>query len=194
MATKLTVLVLFGFFLAAAIPAAAQLPGKKQAADVATIQRVVEQLDAAYDRRDADAFCAFFLPDADFQWHTGEVMKDREAIRQHFAQAFKVMPADYRHITDLTRIRFLAPDIGIGDGIVLIARAGAADNERQVMKVLMTGVAKKENGQWRIAAIRLIPIIANGTLTDKGGLPETVMLLDGKTGQTIGGTWTTKLE
>jgi uncharacterized protein (TIGR02246 family) len=159
MATKLTVLVLLGVFLAAALPAATQSPDKKQAAEVAVIQHVMEQLDAAYNRRDAAAFSAYFLEDADFQWHTGALLRNREEIEQHFSVSFKTMPADYRHITELKRIRFLTADIGIGDGTVVIARAGAATSEKPYMKVLLTGVAKKEKGQWRIAAVRLIPIV-----------------------------------
>ena len=156
------VLAMIGFSLRAPIPVISAENGNNRAADVAAIRRVSANVDAAYNRRDAVAFSAYFLEDADFQWHTGALLKNREEIRRHFAEAFKTMPADYRHITTLLRIRFLSPDIAVGDGTVVIARAGAADNEQPYMKVLMTGVAKKDRGQWRIAAIRLIPIIQAG--------------------------------
>ena len=79
---------------------------------------------------------------------------------RHVRDAFKSMPADYRHITKFQRIRFLESDIAIGDGTVVIARDGAADHEKPYLKVLFTCVGKKVKGQWRRAAIRLIPIIA----------------------------------
>ena len=160
MKTRWMVLAFLGFSLAAAMPGETQKPKKDQAIEIAAIQKVRENLDAAYDRRDAAAFSDLFLEDADFQWHTGALLKDREEIRQHFANAFKSMPADYRHITEFQRIRFLGPDIAIGDGTVVIARAGAASDEKPYMKVLMTCVGSKVKGQWRIAAVRLIPILA----------------------------------
>ena len=159
MKTHWIVMVFLGFSLAASISADSQKPDKKQAADIAAIEQVKENFDAAYNRRDAAAFSEIFLEDADFQWHTGALLKDREEIRQHFTNAFKSMPAEYRHITEFQRIRFLGSDIVIGDGTVVIARDGAADNEKPYLKVLFTCVGKKVKGQWRLAAIRLIPII-----------------------------------
>ena len=160
MRTFCSAMVFLGFILAASISADSQKPDKKQAADIAAIQQVKENFDAAYNRRDAAAFSGIFLEDADFQWHTGALLKDREEIRRHFTDAFKSMPADYRHITKFQRIRFLESDIAIGDGTVVIARDGAADHEKPYLKVLFTCVGKKVKGQWRLAAIRLIPIIA----------------------------------
>ncbi len=158
MKTHWTALVILGFSWAASIPAVSQNPDSKQAAEIAAIHQVREDLDAAYDRRDAEAFSSLFLEDGDFQWPTGALLRDREEIRQYFAKSFASMPVDYRHITTFTRIRFLGPDVAIGDGTVVIARAGAAENEKPYMKVLLTCVGKKERGQWRIAAARLIPI------------------------------------
>lgn len=151
-------LVFLGFSLVVSIHAAPQKPDKKQSADIAAIQQVRADLDAAYNRRDAVAFCELFLEDADFQWHTGELLKDRKEIEQHFTNAFKNMPAEYRHITTLQRIRFLRPAIAIGDGTVVIAREGAAENEKPYLKVLLTCVGKKDKGQWRISAVRLMLI------------------------------------
>ena len=123
-------------------------------------QQVRDSLDAAWNWRDAAAFSKIFLEDADFQWHNGVLLKNREEIRQHFTNEFKSIPEEFRHITTFQRLRLLRPDIAIGDGTVVIAREGAADKEKPFMKVLLTCVGKKVNGQWRIAAVRLIPIIS----------------------------------
>jgi len=160
MKTRRIVLVFLGFSLAAAMLGGAQKADKKLDAEIAAIQQVRKELDAAYNRRDAVAFSELFLRDADFQWPDGALLKDREAIRQHFADSFKSMPADFRHITEFGRIRFLGPDVAIGDGTVVIAREGAPDTEKPYMKVLLTCVGQKVKGRWRIAAARLIPIIA----------------------------------
>lgn len=156
MRSHLIPMVLLGFSLVTTIPAASQNPDKKQSADIAAIQQVRADLDAAYDKRDAVVFSELFLEDADFQWHTGDLLKDRNEIQQHFTNSFKIMPPDYKHITTFERIRFLTPDVAIGDGTVVIAREGASENEKPYLKVLLTCVGKKEKGQWRISAVRLI--------------------------------------
>jgi len=148
--------ILVGALLAVSAPAFAQNPETNHSVEVSAIEKVKADLDSAYNKRDAAAFSALFLEDADFQWHTGEVLKDRKQIQEHFANAFKIMPPEYRHITTFQRIRFLTPDIAIGDGTVVIARDGAPANEEPYLKVLLTSVGKKVNGVWRIAAVRLI--------------------------------------
>jgi uncharacterized protein (TIGR02246 family) len=156
MRTRWIAMVFFGFSLAISSLGASQNPDKKQSADIAAIKHASAELDAAYNQRNAVAFSELFLEDADFQWHTGEVLKDRKEIEMYFTNAFRQMPADYRHITKFQRIRFLRSDIVIGDGTVVIAREGAAENDRPYLSVLFTCIGKQVKGQWRIAAIRLI--------------------------------------
>jgi uncharacterized protein (TIGR02246 family) len=156
MRTHWVVMVFLGFFLLPSIPGNSQNPDKEQLADIAAIKQGGVSLDAAYNRRDAIAFSELFLEDADFQWHTGDLLKNRKEIEQYFTSSFKTMPADYRHITTFQRIRFMGPDFAIGDGTVVIAREGAAENEKPYLNVLFTCVVEKVKGQWRIAAVRLM--------------------------------------
>jgi uncharacterized protein (TIGR02246 family) len=159
MRTLCIALSLLGFSLLLSVPGNSQNPDKKQLADIAAIKQTAANLDLAYNQRDVVAFSGLFLEDADFQWHTGEVLKNRIEIEQYFKNWFKTMPADYRHITTFQRIRFLNPDIAIGDGTLLIAREGAPENEKTVINFLLTCVGKKVKGQWKIEAVRLM--IAN---------------------------------
>jgi uncharacterized protein (TIGR02246 family) len=158
MRTKPIALVFLGFSLLLSIPGNSQNPDKKQLADIAAINQTAADLDAAYNKHDAVAFAKLFIDDADFQWQTGELLKNRKEIEQYFTNWFKEMPADYRHITKFERIRFLRPDMAIGDGTVTIAREGAPDNAKPVFKVLLTAVGEKVKGQWKIAAVRLMLI------------------------------------
>jgi uncharacterized protein (TIGR02246 family) len=158
MRTHWIAMVFLGFSLLSSIPGNSQNPDKKQFADIAAIKQAGANLDTAYNRRDAIAFSNLFLEDADFQWHTGDLLKNRNDIEQYFSNSFKIMPADYRHITTFQRIRLLDPYFAIGDGTVVIAREGASENEKPYLSVLFTCVGKKVNDQWKIAAIRLILI------------------------------------
>jgi uncharacterized protein (TIGR02246 family) len=159
MRTLCSAMVFLGFILVAPIPAASQNHDKKQSADIAAIRQVGADLDSAWNRRDAAALSELFLDDADFQWHTGDLLSGRKQIEQYFGTiVFKQMPVDYRHKSTIQRLRFLRPDIAIGDGTIVVAREGAAENEKPYLRVLFTCVGKKNNGHWRIAAVRLMLI------------------------------------
>jgi uncharacterized protein (TIGR02246 family) len=149
-------MIFLGFSLLPSIPGNSQNSDKKQLADISAIKQVGADLDAAYNRRDAKAFSELFLDDADFQWHTGDLLKNRKEIEQYFTNSFKVMLADYRHITTFQRIRFLRSDLAIGDGTVVIAPDGVVENDKPYLSVLFTCIGKKVKGQWRISAIRLM--------------------------------------
>ena len=151
MRTHWIAMVFLGFSLLPSIPGNSQNPNKKQLADIAAIKQCGVDLDAAYNRRDAVAFSEIFLDDADFQWHTGALLKNRKEIEQHFTNSFKTKPADYRHITTFQRIRFLRSDIAIGDGTVVITQ-----NEKTILNDLFTCVVQKKQGHWHLAVVRLM--------------------------------------
>jgi hypothetical protein len=75
------VLVFLGFSLAVSVPAASQSQDKKHSADIAAIKQAAAELDAAYNRRDAVAFSEIFFEDADFQWHTGALLRIGKRLR-----------------------------------------------------------------------------------------------------------------
>ena len=104
------------------------------------------------------AYNELFLEDADFLWTTGVLSKDRNEIQQQVVNSFKLIPSGYKHISTLERIRFLKPDIVIGDGTTKFVREGASENEKPFWIARSTCVYKKEKGQWRCSAVRLIPI------------------------------------
>lgn len=146
-----------GLTIAPSIPAASKNPEKKESKEIAAIKQLSLDLDAAWNRHDAVALSELFLEDADFQWHTGDVLKNRKQIEQYFSMSvFKDMPMDRRHTSTLQRIRFLRPDIAIGDGTVVVSRVGAPENEKPSLSVLFTSVAQKKQGHWHIAAVRLM--------------------------------------
>jgi uncharacterized protein (TIGR02246 family) len=158
MKTKWIIMFFIGFSMVATIPAVSQNLNKKQSADLASIKQMMANLDAAYDKRDAAAYCGSFLEDADFLWTTGVLSKDRNEIQQQVTNSFKLVPSGYKHITSLEQIRFLKPDIAISDGTSMFVREGASENEKPFWKARSTCVFKKEKGKWRCSAVRLIPI------------------------------------
>jgi uncharacterized protein (TIGR02246 family) len=145
------------FLFAASMPVVSQNSDKKHAKDIAALKQLSLDTDSAWNSHNATLFGALFLDDADFQYWNGDLLKDRKEIEQYYStNVFKNTPSDVRHKGTIQRIRFLGPDIGIGDGRLVIYRAGAPENEKPLINVLFTCVAKKVHGQWRIAALRLM--------------------------------------
>jgi uncharacterized protein (TIGR02246 family) len=156
----LTMTVL-GLMIALSNPGVSQNLEKKESKDIAAIKQITIDGDAAYNRRDAAAIGGLFLDDADFQWHTGNVLNNRKQIEQYFSESvFKNMPIEIRHTTTIKRIRFLRPDIALMDGTIVISRDGAPENEKPLLSVLFTSVAQNKQGHWHIAGMRLIPPIS----------------------------------
>ena len=153
-------MTLLGLTIASSNPAVSQNSDKKESKETDAIKQLAIDSDAAWNRHDAVALSEYFLENADFQWHTGEVLNNRKQIEQYFSESvFKNMPMDRRHNTTIQRIRFLRPDIAIGDGTIVVSREGAPKNEKPSLSVLFTSVAQKKQGHWQIAALRLmIPI------------------------------------
>lgn len=156
MKTTWIIIIFLGFSMMATSPAVSQNLDKNQSADIAAIKQVMADLDAAYDKRDVAAYIEFFQEDADFLWTTGVLSKNRNEIQQQATNSFEFVPSGYRHISTLQRFRFLKPDIAIVDGIVMFAREGASENEIPFWKALATCIFKKEKGQWRLSAVRLM--------------------------------------
>ena len=156
MRTLWIAIVFLGFSLVVSIPAFSQNPDKKHLADSVAIQQISANLDETWNNHDALAFSKLFLEDADFQWHTGDLLKNRKQIEQYFSESFKQIPPEYRHRTTIKRLRFIGPDIAIGDGTIVVVREGATENEKPYLNVLFTCIGKKTDDNWRLAAVRLI--------------------------------------
>ena len=157
MKTRWVISALLALPLGAAIPVAPQTIVEEGSPDSIAFHRLASDLDSAWNGRDATMFAGLFLEDADFQFHTGDLLVGREQIEKYYAsRVFPGMPADRRHTTTLQRSRFLAPGVAIGGGSVVLSRAGTTGEEEPYLRLLFTSVVVKRDGEWRIAAVRLM--------------------------------------
>lgn len=146
-----------GLTIASSNPGASQNLDKKDSKETAAIKQLALDLDAAWNKYDAVAFSALFLDDADFQYWDGVVLKNRKEIEQYYStKVFKNMQPGMQHTSSLQRIRFVKKNVVIGDGTLVITREGAPENEKPGLSALFTSIAQKKNGQWKIAAVRLM--------------------------------------
>lgn len=119
-----------------------------RAADEAAVRGLVAQYVAARERRDAAAIGALFTADADQFTTGGEWRRGRDAVVRG-ALASSERTAGTRRIT-VRRVRLVAADVAIADGAYDIT--GIPGGGSRAMWT--TIVAVRDDGAWRIAAIR----------------------------------------
>lgn len=84
-----------------------------------------------------DAFCQLFLEDADFQYWDGVLLKDLKEIKQYYGtKVFKATPTRFRHFSIFQRIKFIEPNIAIGDGTVLIKQDGEPETDKPILNCI----------------------------------------------------------
>lgn len=136
---------LFVLCLAAVTPAAAQSPGV-QSPDEAAVKAVVRNYVNARELRDPAAIEALFTIDADQHTTSGEWRRGRIQVAGGSLASSTQNPGT-RSITVET-VRFITPDVAIADGPYVITTGTS------VRRMWTTIVLEREQGAWRIAAIR----------------------------------------
>lgn len=138
--------------LAAVPSAAAQSPGT-QAADEAAVRAVVRTYVNARELRDPAAIEALFTPDADQHTTSGEWRRGRTQVTGGSLASSTQNPGN-RSITVET-VRLITPDVAIADGPYVITTGTT------VRRMWTTIVLEREQGAWRITAIRNMVPVAN---------------------------------
>jgi uncharacterized protein (TIGR02246 family) len=142
--------------LAAAIAAAlafatapARAADAKAASPEAEIRATAVDFVKAFDRGDAKAVAALWLPEGTAAEADGTIYKGREAIEQEYAKLFK-QHADARITVAVKSVEFPAPTVAIEDGITQVTaqHAGPAQVARY------TAVHLKLDGKWLLASVR----------------------------------------
>jgi uncharacterized protein (TIGR02246 family) len=139
--TRLVAVVLFVAGSSWSIQAQAGLPREAEIYDI--VRRYVE----ARDARDGSAIAALFTADADQLVSSGEWRRGRDAV-VNGTMASSAANAGTRTIT-VEAVRLLGPDHAIADGRYEIAAPGSPPR-----RMWTTFVVVRQDGAWRIAAIR----------------------------------------
>jgi len=147
-------LIVFILMSACVFWAKAQETGQKEA-DQKAFMQLGQDFDAAWNTRDAEALANLFTEDGDFQFWTGQCIEGRDQIEKYYAtQVFPPMPEDFRHSAVIERHRYIKPEVVIGDGYAdIVGTMGTQPFKRHL---LFTSVSVKQDGQWKLSAIRLM--------------------------------------
>ena len=132
----------------ALVPTAALAQGAGHAADEKAIKAVVQEFLDARDANDEQRLSAVLTADADQQQTSGERRVGRDAVVK--GSLSTQQSTGGKRTIAVDSIRFIAPDVALADGRYdSIGRADGSD-----LHMLTSMVLRRENGAWKIAAIR----------------------------------------
>jgi uncharacterized protein (TIGR02246 family) len=126
------------------------MPADLSPADRTAIERIVGQLEAAWNAMDGTAFGAPFAVDADFVTIRGEHFRGRAAIAAGHAAIFRTIYAGSRNEYVVERIRLLRSEVALVHvHAMLDAPQGPLAGQHGAR---FSMVLTKEAGAWEIAA------------------------------------------
>jgi uncharacterized protein (TIGR02246 family) len=138
---------IFAFLVALTVglPLVAQ---NSSATDEAAIRAVIKAFIDTREANDAKGLAALLTEDVDQQQTSGNVRRGRDAVVTG-SMATQQSTGGRRTIT-VDSLRFLTPDVALADG--RYDSVGRSDGTDQ--RMLTSMVLRRENGAWKIAAIR----------------------------------------
>jgi len=126
--------------------------------DRETIGAVVQELDTAWNARDAARFSAVFSEDGSFGFpFEGLAWHGRDAIKGQYAKFFPTLPPDLRHVTTIDDFEVLTPDLVGVDFEVDIFGADPKIGASQAPLVHYHGygLGVRMDSGWRIRSARV---------------------------------------
>ena len=116
---------------------------------------ITEDFKKAWDLNDEDAIAGMFVEDADLTFPTSSWIKGRDAIREAFNRN---LPEGRTINLEIDDLRFLDPTSAIVNVNAHIT--GGKDNDGNMIPDYWdsaTSIMKKQNGEWKYAALRVMP-------------------------------------
>lgn len=118
--------------------------------DQAVVKALVERLEAAWNKADADAFAAEFAEDADFVNIRGDYHSGREAVAHGHAAIFGSIYAGSRIRYSVARLRELAPGVLLAhlDAHLQVPAGPAAGDTHAIPSIVLVA----DQDAWQIAS------------------------------------------
>jgi uncharacterized protein (TIGR02246 family) len=121
-----------------------------QRADEAAIRELINQQVKGWAAGDPKAYAAVFTSDADYVTFLGSHYTGREAIAASYVPLFRKLLKGSRLQIDITRVRFLTPDVALIHANATVVKKARQRNRRNAR--VNTSVAARIDGRWRLAA------------------------------------------
>ena len=122
-------------------------------ADEKAITALVAAREAAWNAGDVAAYRELLTEDADIVSATGRAARGRDAFLKLYAEQHEGALAGAVTHTRVTHVRMLSDDVALADVAYEMRGGKVATIRRGVMAFIL----RRDNGRWRISAIRSIP-------------------------------------
>lgn len=129
-------------------------------AEESAVEALYQQLLEKWNRRNAAAYAALFVEDANVVGFDGSQIDGRAEIEAQISQIF----ADHQtaaYVAKVREVRLLRPDVAILRAVVGMVPPGQSDLNPAV-NAIQTLVAINSNTQWRIALFQNTPAQFHG--------------------------------
>lgn len=120
------------------------------------LRAFVAEYEDTFNRHDPEALGAFYRNDADIIVREGPIIHGGQAIRKWWLDYFSE-PRPYRALLIIEEIRMMADNVAIIDFTATGARSEAMEQLQPVRRARATWVVIREDGDWLIAALRVLP-------------------------------------
>ncbi|GAA3049971.1 SgcJ/EcaC family oxidoreductase [Streptomyces glomeratus] len=119
--------------------------------DVAAVTSVLNELVAAWERHDAEAYGGLFAEDATYITFVGTLYQGRQDIVDSHRTLFATFLKGTRLADEVLDIRFLGPDVAVVNG-----RGDTYKGKRpqKLAKIQTYTLVRQGDGKWRIAAFQ----------------------------------------
>ena len=130
------------------------------------IAAVVQELDAAWNSRDAARFSAVFSPDGSFGFPAeGITLRGHEQIRGYYNKLFAQMPSDLRHVTTIRDFEVINPDwVAVEVQVEILGtdpKTGAT--QTPLIHYGGMGLGVRTDSGWRIRLARVYKVAKSGS-------------------------------
>jgi uncharacterized protein (TIGR02246 family) len=119
------------------------------------VRALIVELDVRWNSRDAGSFSRLFTIDHDFRIYGRRNDRDREALRDHYAQAWSETPLGVHHKSSVDTVRMLGAGIALVDGEVLVGEPDAPASHMR--RYYYAAVVVLRDGEWLFDAFRVWP-------------------------------------
>lgn len=120
------------------------------------LRAFVASYEDVFDRHDPEALSAFYRDDADIIIRDGPVIHGAQAIREWWRVYFS-QPRPYRELLIIEQIKTVYENVALLNITVTGAMSEGTDRLQPVRPARATSVVVREDGEWLIAALRLLP-------------------------------------
>lgn len=124
-------------------------------AELEILGKAAERFVEAFNKKDAAAIAALFVPLGEIVESSGETYSGREAIEEHYAEVFADENAPLVAL-EADSVRLVAPGVVVEDGVIHLT---TSDDEPVTSVAYSATHSKQPDGSWLIATSRNQPAV-----------------------------------